>query len=79
MRRPQFTLKTLLWLTALVGAFLGGMAAQARLERPSITHWQDCGNSPDVTEILTTRDGKKWVRAEMLEEDDALRGPSDGE
>jgi hypothetical protein len=28
MRRPQFSLKTLLWLMALVGAFFGGAAWQ---------------------------------------------------
>ena len=28
MRRPQFTLKTLLWLMAVVAAFLGGAAVQ---------------------------------------------------
>ena len=31
MRRPQFTIKLLLWLTALVAAFLGGMQWQDRI------------------------------------------------
>jgi hypothetical protein len=72
MPRPQFTLKTLLWLMALISAFLGGMAAQAQLDRPTITRWRECGCSPVVTETLTTRDGKQWTRFEMLEEDEAL-------
>jgi hypothetical protein len=31
MRRPQFSLKTLLWLTVVVAAFLGGMATKTEL------------------------------------------------
>lgn len=31
MPRPQFTIKTLFWLTLCVAMFLGGMAAQHRL------------------------------------------------
>ena len=31
MRRPQFTLKTLLWLMVVVAAFFGGMAVQKSL------------------------------------------------
>lgn len=33
MRRPQFSLKTLLWLTALAAAFLGGRAIGIQDER----------------------------------------------
>ena len=33
MRRPQFTLKTLLWLMAVVAAFAGGSASQRRYMR----------------------------------------------
>ena len=33
MRRPQFSLKTLLWLTALVAAFFGGREIGIRDER----------------------------------------------
>ena len=32
MRRPQFSLKTLLWLTAVVAAFLGGMFAGSKMQ-----------------------------------------------
>ena len=31
MPRPQFTIKTLFWLTFCVAMFLGGMAAQSHL------------------------------------------------
>ncbi len=31
MPRPQFSIRTLLWLTLVVAAFLGGMAAQRRI------------------------------------------------
>ena len=33
MRRPQFSLKTLLWLMLVVAAFLGGMELQKRIEQ----------------------------------------------
>lgn len=33
MRRPQFTLKTLLWLMVVVGAFFGGRAVGIRDEQ----------------------------------------------
>ena len=51
MRRPQFTLKSLLWLMALVGSFFAGRrweraqraadAAQARKELSTITQADD--------------------------------------
>jgi hypothetical protein len=31
MPRPQFSLKTLLWLMVVVGAFLGGMAVDRQI------------------------------------------------
>jgi len=33
MPRPQFSLKTLLWLTLVVAAFLGGIACGEKLAR----------------------------------------------
>ena len=60
MRRPQFSLKTLLWLMAVVAAFLGGMAAQAQFDQPAITRIRDCGTSRFAHETMTTRDGKLW-------------------
>lgn len=32
MRRPQFSIRTLLWLTLVVAAFIGGMAVEQRIE-----------------------------------------------
>lgn len=32
MPRPQFSIRTLLWLTLLVAAFLGGMALKGKLD-----------------------------------------------
>jgi hypothetical protein len=43
MRRPQFSLKTLLWLMAAVAAFFGGMAVHRGLmsrEEPPFYHAQ---------------------------------------
>ena len=33
MRRPQFSLKTLLWLMVCIACFFGGMATQSQLLR----------------------------------------------
>lgn len=38
MPRPQFSIRTLLWLTLVMAAFLGGMVAQqqiVRLKKPA--------------------------------------------
>jgi hypothetical protein len=37
MYRPQFSLKTLLWLMAVAAAFCAGMVLQKRLDEPTIT------------------------------------------
>lgn len=37
MPRPQFGIRTLLWLTLVVAAFFGGMAVQRRLDLPTVT------------------------------------------
>ncbi|HEV7224699.1 MAG TPA: hypothetical protein VGN42_18455 [Pirellulales bacterium] len=34
MRRPQLSIRTRLWLTLVVAAFLGGIAVQRRLDMP---------------------------------------------
>ena len=39
MPRPQFTIRTLLWLTLVVAAFLGGIAYGKRLERQAYAGW----------------------------------------
>ena len=56
MRRPQFTLKTLLWLMAVISAFFGGMELQKHIEQrrrdaeldlpliyPDAKYWQKLG------------------------------------
>jgi hypothetical protein len=40
MRRPQFSLKTLLWLMAVVAAFSGGAAWQHRMASERISALQ---------------------------------------
>ncbi|HEV2380931.1 MAG TPA: hypothetical protein VG206_14215 [Terriglobia bacterium] len=66
MRRPQFSLKTLLWLMALVAAFLGGMALQKRLDRPTIRRMM----GPAVmTDFIEMPDGTVWARTVMPPDD----------
>ena len=36
MHRPQFSIRTLLWLTLVVAAFLGGIGFEKELERRRI-------------------------------------------
>ena len=59
MPRPQFSLKTLLWLMGLIAAFLGGMAVQHKLDEPSIIEVRECGQK---AEGIVTSDGKTWIR-----------------
>jgi hypothetical protein len=39
MPRPQFTIRTLLWLTLVVGAFLGGIGFEKERRRREIAAW----------------------------------------
>lgn len=39
MRRPQFSIRSLLWLTLVVAAFLGGIAYGKRLARQEDAEW----------------------------------------
>lgn len=39
MPRPQFSIRTLLWLTLVAAAFLGGIAYGKRLERQAYAEW----------------------------------------
>jgi hypothetical protein len=58
MHRPQFGIRTLLWLTLVVAAFLGGMAAQKRLAAP-ISIW----SLPATNfQYMDTGDGPIWHR-----------------
>lgn len=66
MPRPQFTLKTLLWLMVVVAAFLGGMALQRKRDEPE---WISKGHpasemSTDeaALQIIRLPDGTKWQR-----------------
>jgi hypothetical protein len=64
MPRPQFTLKTLLWLMAVVAALCGGMAIQRHLDTPQPTRILaiEKDHKVHVTEKMTTPDGKTWER-----------------
>jgi hypothetical protein len=39
MRRPQFSLKSLLWLMVVIVAFLGGAAWQRQRDRKTMIPW----------------------------------------
>ena len=61
MSRPQFTLKTLLWLMVVVGAFLGGMALQKRLGMPVITSPAKVRPGQVYTQTIELN-GEEWHR-----------------
>jgi hypothetical protein len=50
MRRPQFSLKTLLWLMAVVAAFLGGFLGGAEWQKRS--HGE--ASRPTITTTMTS-------------------------
>jgi hypothetical protein len=63
MPRPQFSLKSLLWLMAVVAAFLGGIAVHKHLDRPvmaTVLYHGRPAIGPRETMIL--RDGSQWMR-----------------
>lgn len=65
MPRPQFRLKTLLWLMLCVACFLGGMAFQRRLDKPVYAELDASKvliipGSPSKT--MTMPDGSHWLR-----------------
>jgi hypothetical protein len=66
MPRVQFSLKTMLWMMALAGAFFGGMGLQKRLDQPRIQRPGDppLGGLADgsYAEILRLPDGTEWSR-----------------
>jgi hypothetical protein len=64
MPRPQFTLRTLLVAMLVVGAFLGGMALQSRLDAPVMTTGQIIDPS-ERTQIqsIQLRDETRWYRS----------------
>ena len=71
MRRPQYSLKTLLWLMAVVGALFGGMAIQRHLDTPQPTRILaiEKDHKVHVTEKMTTPDGKTWARRFLAKEE----------
>jgi hypothetical protein len=62
MRRPQFSIKTMLWLMAVVAAFMGGMAMQRKFDEPV---WRGSSVIPGNLgriETLVMPDGTSWSR-----------------
>jgi hypothetical protein len=63
MPRPQFSLKTLLWLMLVVAAFLGGMVLQRKLDEPVyISKPTKQSLRLIVPEVIELRDGTRWYR-----------------
>jgi hypothetical protein len=64
MKRPQFRLSTLLWITLAVACWFGGMAVQRRLDQPTIQRGGYVGRSWGKTffEKMTMPDGSEWER-----------------
>jgi hypothetical protein len=65
----QFSLRTLLWLMAVVAAFCAGAAWQRQLDMPTtlsreqgLTHFKDKGWRPHWRETIKLRDGSEWDR-----------------
>jgi hypothetical protein len=66
MPRPQFTLRALLVVMLVVGAFFGGMALQRQLDAPVITTEPAAGHHNTCIQFLEMPDGTRWYRfAEM--------------
>lgn len=63
MPRPQFSLKTLLWLVAVVGLFLGIGIPLVETGRLMWANWQvqraDDANQPEVEQMFRAKD--EWV------------------
>ncbi len=60
MPRPQFSLKTLLWLMVVVSAFCAGTSVQRRLDKPKHVSFQ--AGSGLCIETVETRDGTRWMK-----------------
>jgi hypothetical protein len=65
MRRHQFSLKTLLWLMAVVAAFFGGMALQKERDEP--LERGRFGSAKAPVEYMILRDGKTWIHSDLYE------------
>ena len=67
MPRPQFTLKSMLWSTAVVGAFLGGKAWHRHFDEPAFTIQHGRGGLGTLgsrwrVDWLVIDDGSEWFR-----------------
>jgi hypothetical protein len=62
MLRPQFTLRTLLTAMLVVAAFLGGMALQKRLDRPTYERPGKMMPNTIYIETMVIPDGSRWTR-----------------
>ena len=58
MRRPQFSIRTLLWLTLVAAAFFGGAAWQRQMDGP----YAILERLQHTPEEMTLRDGTIWIR-----------------
>jgi hypothetical protein len=64
MRRPQFSIRTLLVATLVVAVFFGGMAVQRQLDKPAsryTTGFVD-ESSTRYVETMVMKDGTEWSR-----------------
>jgi hypothetical protein len=62
-RRFQFSLKALLFAMIVVSAFLGGMALQKRLDKPTYERQFIPADVGGVhVDVLTMPDGTRWMR-----------------
>jgi hypothetical protein len=63
MPRPQFSIRTLLWLTLVVAALLGGMAIQRSRGQPMIMNSpRQAGSQGPYWQTMFMPDGTKWHR-----------------
>jgi len=71
MTRPQFTLKTLLWLMACVACFCAGFVFQRHLDEPELVKVERHAimfAGKIKIETIELRDGTRWQR--MLHDDE---------
>jgi hypothetical protein len=67
MRRPQFTLKTLLWLMVCSACFFAGTAWHRQFDKPPFTIYYDATRlgaqgSRSWVDHLVLADGSEWFR-----------------
>jgi len=75
MPRPQFSIRTLFWLTLVVAAFLGGMAVQRQLDSRKATivlRVRQDAKYEDVVNEITTRARRRSVEVTVAAPADLL-------